>query len=460
MKVPAISLNGIYSQESSHSLKRNLGGSISLDKFKSVSDLSLMPYYYPISFTSIQNSSKLRALFKYDLPCIYSGKTMIDPKHFSKMLKSKVFERPSKYVVEILSGYKDTLSGVEERVTGIISARSKVHPDMNIHDLLSEIEPVYRRDLRKKQSGIFRNIKTNFENLPDEYRNKFKILMEETDKRLNERPVLIPFSSYEFKYKLLKIKDSIKIGENDLKSKKVVNKLIKESKRLNNNTNSNTIANQIKVMGMLDWILRKSVLKNNKDLQELIGTSKARLTNKEIIAPFSRKSFIYDLGRIVDDLPEEDKSKILHEAFKLPTSSQDFSAYMVKISGEPSEKIASRILWPYLASVEHIFPRSEGGADIMANFAGATTRENSLRKSIEFTEQMKLRPNTPYYCQMYVNKLIELYHKGVFEKNRINPKYIEDFKNTIYEQSKHKINLDISKFYERTHINNAIINNI
>ena len=84
----------------------------------------------------------------------------------------------------------------------------------------------------------------------------------------------------------------------------------------------------------------------------------------------------------------------------------------------------------------------------MANFAGATTRENSIRKSIDFTEQMKLRPNTPKYCQMYVDKLIKLYHEGVFSQNNINPKYIEDFKNTIYNVSKGQIDLDISKFYD------------
>ncbi len=203
-------------------------------------------------------------------------------------------------------------------------------------------------------------------------------------------------------------------------------------------------------MGMLDWVLRKSVLRNNAELKELIGTSKARLTNKEIIAPFSRKSYIYDLGRIIDNLPDHTMhEKIMHEAFKLPTSNEDFSAYIVKISGESSDKIASRILWPYLASVEHIFPKSKGGEDAMANFAGATTRENSIRKSIDFTEQMKLRPNTPYYCQKYVNKLIDLYHEGVFEKNRINPKYIEEFKDTIYKVSKGQIELDISRFYEK-----------
>jgi hypothetical protein len=285
--------------------------------------------------------------------------------------------------------------------------------------------------------------------LPQEYQDNYAKLVKETDKRLNERPVLIPFSSYEFKYKLSKIKDNI-VNENDIKAKKVMNKLIKESKRLSNTTNDTTMNNQIRVMGMLDWILKKSVLKNNTELKELIGTSKARLTNKEIIAPFSRKSFIYDLGRIIDDLPDKKMhEKIMQEAFKLPTSNEDFSAYMVKISGENSDKIASRILWPYLASVEHIFPKSEGGPDIMANFAGATTRENSIRKSIDFTEQMKLRPNTPYYCQKYVNKLIDLYHEGVFEKNKINPKYIEEFKDTIYKVSKGQIDLDISKFYEK-----------
>ena len=232
--------------------------------------------------------------------------------------------------------------------------------------------------------------------------------MKETDKRLNESPIFIPFSSYEFKYKLAKIKDNI-VNENDLKAKKVMNKLLKESKKLSNNTCPSTKDNQIKVIGMMDWILRKSVLKNNSELNELIGTSKARLTNKEIIAPFSRKSFLYDLGRIVDDISDKGiHEKIMKEALKLPTSNEDFSAFMVKVSGENPEKIASRILWPYLASVEHIFPKSEGGPDIMANFAGATTRENSIRKSIDFTEQMKLRPNTPKYCQMYVFCKLEL----------------------------------------------------
>ena len=448
MRISAVNLNGVsgYNRTFAHKNGQKRDKNVP-DYSRMVTDLYLIPSYQ-ISFTSIQNSSKLRILFKYNLPCIYSGIPMIDPKQVSKLIKSGAFEKGAKDVAEILSRYKECYSGMEERVVGIISARSKIHPNEPLKQLLEEIEPIYRRDLRKKQSGIFRNIQNYFNQLPQEYKDKYAQLAKETDKRLNERPVLIPFSSYEFKYKLSKIKDNI-VNENDIKAKKVMNKLIKESKRLSNTTNDTTMNNQIRVMGMLDWILKKSVLKNNTELKELIGTSKARLTNKEIIAPFSRKSYIYDLGRIIDDLPDKTMhEKIMQEAFKLPTSNEDFSAYIVKISGESSDKIASRILWPYLASVEHIFPKSEGGADVMANFAGATTRENSIRKSIDFTEQMKLRPNTPYYCQKYVNKLIDLYHQGVFDKYRINPKYIEEFKDTIYKVSKGQIDLDISKFYE------------
>ena len=447
MRVSAITLNNLNVYNKVSSAKKKRRDTISLDNLRDIDEMSLMPCYQ-ITFTSIQNSSKLRALFKYDLPCIYSGIPMIDPKYVSKLIKNGTFERTAREVLEVLSRYDECYSGMEQRIMGIISARVKVHPNLTLRHLLNEIEPIYRRDLRKKQSGIFRNLWSYFAQLPKEYRDKFSVLMKDTNKRLNERPILIPFSSYEFKYKLAKIKDSV-ANENDLKAKKVMNKLMKESKKLQNITNPSTIDDQIKVIGLMDWILKKSVLKNNSELKELIGTSKDRLSNKEIIAPFSRKSFLYDLGRIVEGLPDEKiRQMITQEAHKLPTSNEDFSAYMVKICGETSDKIATRILWPYLASVEHLYPKSLGGADVMANFAGATTRENSIRKNIDFTEQLKLRPKTPEYCQKYVDKLILLYHRGVFDKHKISPKYIEEFKATIYRLSKGQIDLDISKYYK------------
>lgn len=413
---------------------------------------------YPISFTSIQNSSKLRVLFAYNLPCIYSGIPMIDPKQVSRMIKNQTFQKPSGEVLKIMEKFKPSITGMEERVLEVIASRAKVHPEYNVQELLQEIEPIYRKELRKSQAPIFDKLFEYSKQLPESIQNKFEFLMAETNKKLSKKPVKIPFSSYEFKYKLAKIKDDI-LKSDDLKSKKVMNKLMKESKRLSNSTNKNTIDNQIRTMGMMEWVLRKSVLKDNVQLNNLIHTSQARLTDTAVVVPFSRKSFLYDLIKILDEADDKTlREKMIAEACKLPTSNQNMFAYILKVAQEPPEKICSRLLWPSLASVEHLKPRSCGGADVMANFAGATTRENSMRKSIEFTQQMKLKPNTPKYCQLYVDKLIKLYNEGVFEKNKINPKYIIDFKNTIYELSESSIDLDISELYRSPRYKQHLIN--
>lgn len=132
----------------------------------------------------------------------------------------------------------------------------------------------------------------------------------------------------------------------------------------------------------------------------------------------------------------------------LPTSRESVPAYILKFASEPSEKIVYRLLWPSLASIEHIFPRSNGGIDDISNFGGACTRENSDRKSIDFVEQIKRKPETSINCQKYIDKLIDLAKAGVFEENNIDIKYIEEFKNTVFEESLGQILLDISRLYE------------
>lgn len=425
------------------------GTSNSQNSGVNIDDLKGMPFVYPVSFTSIQNSSKLRALFAYDLPCMYTGIPMIDPKVLSKLIKAHVFNRPSSQVLKILAPYKDRFVGMEARVFNLITERANIHPDKTIQELLKEVEPVYKRRLRKKQAPIFHELEELAQKLPQKYQYRFKQLMIDTNKKLDEKPVIIPFSSYEFKYKLLKIKDDILKTEN-VKAKKVMNKLIKESNKFANSTNANTIEHQKKVVDFMEIILRKSVLKDNESLKNLIEVSKSRLTKEEIIVPFSRKNFIYDLAKVIEDLPNKNlQEKFITTAQKLPTSQESMSAYVLKISAEPPEKIGHRIMWPYLASVEHIFPRSCGGKDVMENFGGASTRANSNRKSIDFVTHMKQHPEIRENCQKYVDRLIELYHNGIFRKLNINPKYVVDFKKTILNQSKGMLDLDISKLYSK-----------
>lgn len=448
MKIRAITSTNLNYQNYPVRIKKPKDNNSDVNFSNNVDDLRTLPCYFPLSFTGIQNSSKLRMLFAYKLPCMYCGIPMIDPKMLGRWLKNNVFMRPASEVLEILSPHKDSFIGMEAKVLEIISERAKIHPQKSIKEILQEIRPVYSRRLRKKQTPVFRELLHISHELPEKYETKVKHLMQDTAKKLNDKPVFVPFSSYEFKYKLSKIKDDIASGS-DVKSKKVMNKLIKEAKRFSNTTSANTIENQKNVLRFLEIILNKSVLKNNAQLRNLIEISKLRLNKEEILVPFTRKSFIYDIAKLIEDLPDKNlKERILRIAQKLPTSQDSLSAYMLKISNETPDKIGHRLIWPSLASVEHILPRSCGGADNMANFGGATTRENSRRKSIEFVRQLKLCPQTPKYCQMYVDRLIELYHRGVFARHNINAKYITDFANTIYVQSKHRVKLDTSRLWK------------
>ncbi|MBD5403295.1 hypothetical protein HDR58_10945 [bacterium] len=447
MKVPAINPNILNGYRGISAGKTSGKNDLDAYSYKQVNDLAGIPYVYPIVFTGIQNSSKLRILFGYNLPCMYSGIPMIDPKILSKITKSNLFEYSSAEVLKFLDQYKESFVGMEARAIAVLKERAKVHPDQTIKQLLQEIEPHYRRNLRKQQAPVFHRLTEAALDLPEEYLKKFNVLMSETNKKLNERPVIIPFSSYEFKYKLSKIAEDISNGESVRKSNRVMQKLMKEATRFAGTTSEKTIEHQKNVLKFLDVILKKSVLRDNPQLKDLIETSKARLLKEHIIVPFSRKSFIYDLARSLDDLPDTKlKDKLLTIAQELPTSQESLSAYILKINSEPSDKIGHRLIWPSLASVEHIFPKSEGGADILANFGGATTRENSKRKSIEFVEQLELMPQTRVNCQKYLDKLIELYDEGVFAKYNIDPKYITDFADTIYAQSKQTLKLDTSKF--------------
>ena len=443
MKIQPITPFNLYCDCQNNLKTQNNGRNI--DLARTVLNLNNIPNYYPISFSGIQNSSKLRALFAYKLPCMYTGVIMIDPKILNRWMKSHLFLKKSSEVVNTMLPHEESFVDIEGKIFSIIKERSIIHPEWTIKQILAELNPVYCRRLRKRQSPIFHELNEVFKTLPNEYRRKFNALMDDTEKKLNERPVIIPFSSYEFKYKLEKINIDISHGQN-LKEKKVMKKLLKESKRFSNTTSSRTIEHQKDVLKFLKIILRKSVLKNNEQLNLLMETAQSRLNKDEIVVSFSRKNFIYDVIKIIETLPDTKmQEKVIEIAAKLPTSKESTSAYVMKLLNEPIEKIGHRLVWPSLASVEHIKPRSCGGLDLMENFGGATTQANSDRKNIEFTLQMQKVPTTAECCQMYVDRLIELYKEGVFYKIGLSPRYINDFKNTIYEQSKHRLILDTSK---------------
>lgn len=449
MRVPAITLNN-FTNINQNKKKINQNTYFLHSHINSLSSV----YYVP--FTSIANSGKLRTLFHYGLPCMYSGIEMIDPKSVTRMLKNGTFQQPVSRVIEVLTPYEKSITGIEAKVFDIIKETAQSSPDKNLHELMQEIAPRFKKRLRKKQIPVFQELTEASHELPDKYRYKFKQFMEDTNKKLNDEPIVVPFSSYEFKYKLDKIKEDIEKGEN-IKAIKVMNKLQKEANKFTNSTTANTIDRQKNTLSFMYKILKHSVLKENTALNNLFNTSKSRLNKERIVIPFNRKSFIYDLSKLIKDIPDQQLlEKMISIAQKLPTSKQSTSAYILKSLTASSDKIGYRLLWPSIASVEHIYPKSCGGPDLMYNFGGACCRENTERQNIDFMKQLKRCPQTKENCQKYIDKLIELANSGVFAKHNINVKYILDFKNTIYRQSRKTLNLDISKLKpELLNINNC-----
>ena len=355
--------------------------------------------YYYSNENHGNNISKVRQLFQYGIPDMYSRRITIDPKTISKWLRNGVFSRPAAEVIAIFENYPESFIDNELEITKLIKERAKFQKTMTMKEILQEVRPVFSRQLRKYQTPILHELWEEFEKLPDPYNTNFKRLLEKSEKMLNDKPVVIPFSSYEFKYMLTKIKKDVDNGT-DLKAKRVMNKLIKESMLFSNFTNATNLTYQKDIFMFLNHIRKRSVLKNNEELSELFKETRSRINKKEIFIPFRRKSFIYDLAKIIEDLPDEEtKEKLICIAQKLPTSRQNLSAFILKCSTDTNDKIGYRLVWPSMATIEHIKPRSTGGSDDLGNLGIASAIENSDRKSIDFTIQLQLRPDTPKYTQ-------------------------------------------------------------
>ncbi len=400
---------------------------------------------YNPSFGAIANSKPLRILFQYGLPCMYTGKKMIDPKSISGLFDSRKLHAPAIESLKYLEPYKESLSGMEKRAFNILNEQSLIYPDKSIAEIFQVIAPKYQKKLRKKQAPIFKELLQAAQKLPSDYHYKFIQFMMKTNQKLQDRPIVLPFNSTEFKYKLGKIKEYM-VNRGGKGSKSIL-RLVAEAEKLPKKLTPDNIEQYKEIINNLENIKKSSPLRDSDTIEELLNTAKQRLNGENISMPFSRKSFIYDLAKLLKGLNKPElEERLINIAQKLPTSKENLSAYILKAAGESSNKIAYRLLWPSTASVEHILPRSCGGPDSMKNFGGACNRENSERGNIDFVTQIKRLPHTPENCQKYIDKLIELANDGIFDRNKIDKKYILDFKRTIQLQSKGRIVLDLSKF--------------
>ena len=212
-----------------------------------------------ISF-GIANAGKLKILFSYGVPCMYSGIEMIDPSRVQRLMKAGNFKLPVGQLVPLLAQFEHQLNDKENRVFKIIKEESLRFPEYSLKEIFEVLAPVHRKRLRKKQAPIFQQIIEAGHELPDEYRYRFNRLMAETDAKLEGKPIISPFSTVEFKYKLEKIKEDVtKRKEN--KAIKVLNKMLKEAERLPLKTSSKTEEHQKTVINFLE-IIKDYIIKH------------------------------------------------------------------------------------------------------------------------------------------------------------------------------------------------------
>ena len=306
-------------------------------------------FYYPtnISF-GLANSKGLKRLFDHGLPCMYTGVEMIDPQKIKQLIKNKTFNCCAETVFRTLKPFEESLINIEKDVYLLIKTQANHVPNKKIKEVVTDLLPNYKKQLENCQTPIFKTLEAYSYSLPDKHKDRFDKFMDITYKKIHEQPIVERFSVTQFKYDLGKIKEDIEKLDNKVALSEIKH-LVKMSERFKGKTCSKNQAAYVKLIDEMERLISKFSIKNNEKLQTLIGKSKSRLNKEEVIVPFSRKSFIYDLNKILSDLPDENLKDVFDKvAHKLPTSKNNIYAYITKISSEPRAATASSASGPAL----------------------------------------------------------------------------------------------------------------
>ena len=155
--------------------------------------------------------------------------------------------------------------------------------------------------------------------------------------------------------------------------------------------------------------------------------------------PFSRRIFIHKLKLITKNLENEKlKNEILEIARRLPRSSDEVCAFVIKNARKRSEVIALNLIHPSVGTFEHLLPKCMKGMNYSLNFAVECSYCNNSRHHYPISEQIEENPYMPQNAQLQVNKLIDLCKKGYCKKE-----YVQNLQKMLQQLSDNVICLDL-----------------
>lgn len=421
----------------------------------------------------------LKKLVPYKVPDMYTGLMMLEQRDLERLQKAGVFRQPLAKMVKTVSHYEDTMLPINKEFFGLLKGIAAKKPHIKLEDAMSILYHKHEKKLLKEQKPIFGKIFEYACDMPKDLYKEFLDLMNITYRRLDNDPVILPFSEKEFKYKLGRIAKSIR-SENKFYQVRAINKLERAArkvflgepkgvnpfgrnkmtiqKKLEHQMQPENLKHNTDSLNELRRIFENSCLRNNKDLVNLFETTSAKICGFPTFVQFERKAFIHDLRKIAERLDDKKlEQKIMSTARSLPTSRQDLSAFIVKYAHEPADRIGYGLLRDGVGSIDHLLAKNNGGKNLATNYGLCGAGINSDKTDIFFDEWVRKHPETADNCQKYVDRLIELEKAGIFDKvsrgrkKQIDKHYIEDFAQTIYDISpaENRIKLDISKLYTK-----------
>ena len=157
--------------------------------------------------------------------------------------------------------------------------------------------------------------------------------------------------------------------------------------------------------------------------------------------PFSRRIFIHKIKNITKNIENQKiKNEIIEIARRLPRSSDEVCAFVVKNTRKRPEIIALNLIHPSVGTFEHLLPKCMKGMNNYLNFALECSYCNNSRHHYPIAEQIEENPYMPQNAQIQADKLISLYKKGLCKKE-----YIQNLQNTLQCLSDNIICIDINK---------------
>jgi DNA-directed RNA polymerase subunit RPC12/RpoP len=190
--------------------------------------------------------------------------------------------------------------------------------------------------------------------------------------------------------------------------------------------------------------------RTDRRLYRIVYEGRSIITNNNPGRPFRRKTFLREINSL--HITTEDIAVLvaINKALKLPTSSDNPNAFIVKYSQYKknikseivkSSDIALRFILPSSPTVDHVHPRALGGADIDTNKVVTCFHCNNGKTDIPFPVWLTDNPQALVNVQKYADRIIKEVNEGTLH----GATYLEELDKTLVELSNGAIRLDLSE---------------